>query len=90
MDAYIEQAGLGRILAKVRAGERLTLEDGRSLYKHPNILALGYLANIVRERKNGNRPFSSIISTSTIPTSVQICANSVHSAKKRGMRSPTR
>ena len=55
MDAYIEQAGLGRILAKVREGERLSLEDGEQLYQHPNVLALGALANIVRERKNGNR-----------------------------------
>lgn len=57
MDEYIEQAGLGRILAKVRGGERLTLDDGRQLYEHPNILALGYLANIVRENKNGNQAF---------------------------------
>jgi aminodeoxyfutalosine synthase len=57
MDAYIEQAGLGRILAKVRNDERLSLEDGRQLYQHPNILALGALADIVRERKNGNQAF---------------------------------
>jgi len=57
MDAYIEQAGLGRILAKVREGERLSLEDGEQLYQHPNVLALGALANIVRERKNGNQAF---------------------------------
>jgi aminodeoxyfutalosine synthase len=57
MDAYIQQAGLGPILEKVHTGERLTLEDGRLLYNHPNILALGYLANIVRERKNGNQAF---------------------------------
>lgn len=57
MDAYIEQAGLGRILAKVRNGERLSLDDGRQLYQHPNILALGALADIVRERKNGNQAF---------------------------------
>ena len=56
-DAYIEQAGLGRILTKVRGEERLTLEDGKQLYEHPNILALGYLANIVREHKNGNQAF---------------------------------
>lgn len=57
MDAYIKQTGLGPILEKVHTGERLTLEDGRLLYNHPNILALGYLANIVRERKNGNQAF---------------------------------
>ncbi|WP_310598868.1 aminofutalosine synthase MqnE [Desulfobulbus sp.] len=57
MDAYIEQAGLGNILEKVKGGERLSLADGATLYRHPNILALGYLANIVRERKNGNQAF---------------------------------
>lgn len=57
MDAYIEQAGLGHILAKVRVGERLSLEEGEQLYQHPNILALGALANIVRQRKNGNQAF---------------------------------
>lgn len=57
MDAYIKQAGLGTILEKVRSQIRLSLEDGRTLYAHPNILALGYLANIVRERINGNQAF---------------------------------
>lgn len=57
MDAFITQAGLGHILDKVRAGERLSLDDGRRLYEHPDILALGYLANIVRERQNGNRAY---------------------------------
>jgi aminodeoxyfutalosine synthase len=57
MDAFITQAGLGHILDKVRAGERLSLDDGRCLYDHPDILALGYLANIVRERQNGNRAY---------------------------------
>ena len=57
MDAYIEQAGLGHILSKVRESQRLSLEDGEQLYQHPNILALGALANIVRERKNGNQAF---------------------------------
>ena len=57
MDAYIEQAGLGQILAKVRNNERLSLDDGRLLYNHPNLMAVGYLANIVRERVNGNQAF---------------------------------
>jgi aminodeoxyfutalosine synthase len=53
----IEQAGLGDILTKVRAEERLSLEDGKRLFQCPDILAVGYLANIVRERKNGNQAF---------------------------------
>lgn len=57
MDAYIEQAGLGQILEKIRTGKRLSLDDGKKLYEHPNILALGYLANIVRERLNGDKTY---------------------------------
>ncbi len=57
MDTYIKQAGLGPILAKVRNGERLSLDDGRQLYEHPDLLAVGFLANIVRERVNGNQAF---------------------------------
>jgi aminodeoxyfutalosine synthase len=57
MDSFIEQAGLGDILAKVKAEERLSLEDGKRLFECPDILAVGYLANIVRERKNGNTAY---------------------------------
>jgi aminodeoxyfutalosine synthase len=57
MDAHIEQAGLGPILEKVRAGKRLDLHDGAQLYGHSDILALGYLANIVRERINGDKAY---------------------------------
>jgi len=46
-------AGLGDILDKVLREERLTLEDGLRLYATPHLPLVGYLANIVRERKNG-------------------------------------
>ena len=57
MERYIEQAGLGDLLTKVRHQERLTIDDGRRLYQCSDILALGCLANLVRERKNGNDAF---------------------------------
>ena len=57
MDMMVKDAGLGDILDKVRKGERLSLEDGRKLYECPDILAVGYLANIVRERINGNKAY---------------------------------
>ncbi|RWX50444.1 aminodeoxyfutalosine synthase, partial [Candidatus Electrothrix marina] len=57
MDSLIQQAGLGDILAKVRNQERLSLEDGKRLFACPDILAVGYLADIVREQKNGNQAF---------------------------------
>ncbi len=57
MDGYIENSGLGTILHKVRSNERLSLDEGRKLYESNDLLALGYLANIVRERKNSDKAF---------------------------------
>lgn len=57
MESFIEKAGLADILGKVKAGERLSREDGIRLYQSPDLLAVGYLANLVRERKNGNKAY---------------------------------
>ncbi len=57
MDVMIKQAGLGDILDKIRANERLSKEDGIRLYENPDLLAVGYLANIVREKKNGDNAY---------------------------------
>ena len=54
MQITLEDRRLEPILEKVRAGARLSREDGVTLYRSPDILGVGYLANIVRERKNGN------------------------------------
>ncbi len=45
---------LKTISDKVNQGERLTLEEGLFLHDKVDLLTLGELANIVRERKNGN------------------------------------
>jgi aminodeoxyfutalosine synthase len=42
---------------KVLADERLSAEDGIALFRSNDLLALGHLANIVRERKNANRAY---------------------------------
>ncbi len=57
MDSFIEQAGLGPLLQKIEDGERLSLDDGMQLYQCSDITALGYLANIVRNRKNGDKTY---------------------------------
>ncbi|MCB2181164.1 MAG: aminofutalosine synthase MqnE [Desulfobulbaceae bacterium] len=57
MEEYIEKAGLGDILEKVRNQERLSKEDGIRLYKSPDLLAVGYLGNLVRERLNGDNAY---------------------------------
>ena len=49
----VERSGLGAILEKVLAGERLSSADGMTLYTHPDLLAVGALANEVRERRHG-------------------------------------
>jgi aminodeoxyfutalosine synthase len=54
---YIVQAGLGNILEKVVAGERLSFADGLKLYQCKDILAVGYLANMVRTRLNGDNTY---------------------------------
>jgi aminodeoxyfutalosine synthase len=49
-----DDARLVPIHKKVIAGERLNADDGVALYRTGDILALGWLANYVREQKNGN------------------------------------
>lgn len=57
---HIDDRRLLPILEKVEAGTRLKYEDGVALYRTPDILSLGYMANIVRERKNGNTTFFNV------------------------------
>jgi aminodeoxyfutalosine synthase len=45
------------ILHKVQKGERLSREDGILLYRTPNLTGVGYLANLVRERKHGAKTY---------------------------------
>ncbi len=54
MQVLIDDPRLKPILEKVQAGERLTFDDGVALYRTPDLLAVGYMANLVRERLNGN------------------------------------
>ena len=45
---------------KVLSEERLSFDDGKILYESPDLIGVGYLANIVRERKNGNTAYFNI------------------------------
>ena len=60
---------INRIRDKVERGERLSAEDGIFLYEHDDLIALGELANIVRERKNGNFAYYNI-NTHLNPTNI--------------------
>jgi aminodeoxyfutalosine synthase len=50
----IDDKRLNPIAAKVLAGERLGADDGLALYRSPDLLAIGWLANRVREQRHGN------------------------------------
>ena len=63
-------ARLDSIQSKVLAGRRLSLEDGLFLYEPTTPLhEVGELANLVRERKNGNRAYYNV-NTHLNPTNV--------------------
>ncbi|MBM3235780.1 radical SAM protein [Candidatus Poribacteria bacterium] len=60
MKNLITDANLHKIFKKVESSERLSFEDGVTLYKSDDILTVGRMANIVRERKNGNKVYYNI------------------------------
>jgi aminodeoxyfutalosine synthase len=50
----ITDTRLEPIAQKVLAGERLSADDGLALYQSHDLLAIGWLANHVREQRHGN------------------------------------
>src|ERR1700722_473081 len=60
MQVVFEDARLKPILAKVEAGVRLSYEDGVAMYSSADILALGYTANLVRERLHGSTTYFNV------------------------------
>ena len=60
---------LDAIRRKVEAGERLTFEDGMALEASNDLLSIGAMANLVRERYNGNFGYYNV-NTHINPTNV--------------------
>ena len=57
MRDQLHRAGLERIHEKLQEGRRLDFDDGIRLYETPDLTAVGYLANLVREGKSGPRTY---------------------------------
>ena len=57
IEASVRAAGLSDILEKVEHGRRLSCEDGVRLFHSKDLVAVGAMANIVRERKHGDRAY---------------------------------
>ncbi|MCW2278458.1 aminofutalosine synthase MqnE [Heliophilum fasciatum] len=54
MKEFWQQSPLADIVEKVQAGERLSREDGLRLFQSHDLLTIGYMADMVRRRKNGD------------------------------------
>src|ERR1700740_2749887 len=61
------------IQAKVSAGERLDAQDALALYRTGDILAVGWLANLVRERMHGDKAYFNV-NRHINPTNVCVAA----------------
>jgi aminodeoxyfutalosine synthase len=64
---------LTSIAEKVGAKQRLSFEDGVALYRSPDILAVGWLANSVRERMHGDIAYFNV-NRHINPTNVCVAA----------------
>ncbi len=73
-----DDAALEPIAEKVLAGERLNFDDGVALYRSGDILAVGWLANLVRERLHGDIAYFNvnrhINPTNVCVASCRLCA----------------
>ena len=58
---------------KVFAKQRLTYDDGLALYASPDVLAVGWLANHVRERMHGDVTYFNV-NRHINPTNVCVAA----------------
>jgi aminodeoxyfutalosine synthase len=56
----ITDIALNPIAERVMAGERLSSEDGITMYRSPDLLAVGWLANYVREKRHGNTAYFNV------------------------------
>jgi aminodeoxyfutalosine synthase len=69
---------LHAIAARVEAGERLGFDDGVALYRSDDILAVGWMANAVRERMHGDIAYFNvnrhINPTNVCVASCRLCA----------------
>ncbi len=54
IELHFRDTSLRAVWEKVRSGDRLTLDDGLTLYKTHDLLSLGKMANYVQQQKSGD------------------------------------
>lgn len=76
-DLFIDSQ-LSDIVAKVIAGKRINREEGVRLMKSNELLTIGYMADLVRQRKNGDKTYfivnRHINHTNICKTRCKLCA----------------
>jgi aminodeoxyfutalosine synthase len=60
LEPVFDDSRLAPIYDKVKRSERLTFDDGLILYRSSDILAVGLMANLVRERVHGNKTYFNV------------------------------
>ena len=73
------------IYAKVMAGERLSAEDALALYRTGDILAVGWMANSVRERLHGDKTYFNV-NRHINPTNVCVAACRLCAFRRKKIR----
>ena len=85
MTPVFEDPRLMPIRDKVEAGERLDFDDGVTLYRTPDLLGVGWMANQVRERLHGDKTYFNV-NRHINPTDV--CVASCQLVRLRQARDP--
>lgn len=57
IEEIVKNTEIESIVKKVLKGERISVEEGVELYKKADLSILGYLANNIREKKNGDNVY---------------------------------
>ncbi|MBI1356963.1 MAG: aminofutalosine synthase MqnE [Acidobacteria bacterium] len=73
MTPRFDDPRVAAIAEKALAGKRLDFEDGVNLYRSPDLLGVGWLANRIREEKNGNTTWFNV-NRHINPTNVCVAA----------------
>jgi aminodeoxyfutalosine synthase len=88
LETRLRGSGLEPIRDKVLAGRRLSFEDGVALYKTHDLLALGALANHVREQRHGDVAYfvwnTHINHTNVCVATCDFCAFAARPGEARG------
>jgi 2-iminoacetate synthase ThiH len=86
--ATFRDQALEKVREKVLAGRRLGLEDGVALYESHDLLAVGQLANHVREQRHGDAAYfvwnTHVNHTNVCVATCDFCAFAARPGEERG------